>query len=236
MSAAAAGPAAPGVDAVRLLPLPEILRWAIEQGDDGLNVAALVEAVAHDPALAVRALALARETDPTGAAPSDLRASARALGGATLHALVLRASIDWLRGVASGPGQAGLAAWWTHSVESAYLAAALAEALGYARPEQAYLAGLLHDAGMAAHMAQSPAAYRTLLSSSVSEAHLLARESESLGAGHPELGEAIGVQIGLAEPVCDALLLQHANEDELRGTHALVRIVWTAEADRKSVV
>jgi signal transduction histidine kinase/HD-like signal output (HDOD) protein len=218
------------VDPVRLEPLPEVLAWAISAGEDGRNTAALVEAVVQDPALALRALALPRGDLPGERGRLDLRQIAQSLGGGALHALVTRAATDWLRGLSAWSGKVELSAFWLHSVHSAHLAKALAAACGYPHPEEAYLAGLVHDAGLAAQMADSPDRVSPLFDGALSETHLLGRELEALGVQHPEVGEALVARLGLPAPVCDAVLLQHAAEGDLAGTHALVRILWVAEA------
>ncbi len=217
------------IDVVKLQPLPEALSRAVALGDDGRNVAELTEAVVHDPVLAARVLALVRGERPENRERPDLLKAAESVGGVTLYALILRATIDWLRGIHARSGESDSRAFWAHSVHCAYLARALADATSYPHPEEAYLAGLLHDLGIAVHMAQAPDQYHALVANAVSETHLLSKELEHLGAAHPELGEALAIQLGLPGPVCDALLLQHAREDELSGTHGLVRIIWVTE-------
>jgi len=217
-------------DLIGFKPLPEIVAWAIAASDDGRNAGALVDAVVQDPALAVRMLALARDNGLAERSRPDLRQIAATVSGAALHALITRAAIDWLRGRSSWTGRVEVSAFWAHSLHCAYLARALAEATGYAHPDEAYLAGLLHDVGIAAQMAAAPDRYPALIESAVSEAHLLQKEFETLGARHPEVGESLAAQLKLPNPVLDAVLLQHAVEGDLAGTHLLVRVLWVAEA------
>lgn len=218
-------------DLIGFKPLPEVIAWAIWAGEDGRDPNALTEAVAHDPALALRTLALARECPPAGErAHLDLRQISGALSGAALHALVTRAAIDSLRGRSPWPGKVEFTAFWAHSLHCAYLARALADAAGYAHPEEAYLAGLLHDAGIAAQMAAVPDRYPPLVEGAVSETHLLQKEQETLAARHPEIGEWLAAQLDLPGRICDAVLMQHAAEGDLAGTHVLVRVLWVAEA------
>jgi len=217
-------------DLIGFKPLPEIVAWAIAASDDGRNMGALVEAVVQDPALAVRTLALARESGLVERSRADLREIAATVSGAALHALITRAAIDGLRGRSSWGGRVEVSAFWAHSLHCACLARALAEATGYTHPEEAYLAGLLHDVGIAAQMWAAPDRYPALIEGAVSEAHLLQKEFETLGARHPEVGESLAAQLNLPSAVLDAVLLQHAVEGDLAGTHLLVRLIWVAEA------
>lgn len=218
-------------DLMGFKPLPEVVAWAISAGDEGRDADVLAEAVVHDPALALRTLALARDRPPAGERGRlDLRQIAATLSPAALHALVTRAAIDSLRGRSPWPGRVDVSAFWAHSLHCAHLARALAEAAGYAHTGEAYLAGLLHDTGIAAHMAMAPDRYPPLVESAVSEAHLLQKEHEALAARHPEVGEWLAAQLELPGQIRDAVLMQHAAEADLAGTHVLVRVLWVAEA------
>ena len=116
-------------DLIGFKPLPEIVAWAISAGDEGRDPEALADAVVHDPALALRTLALSRDRRQTGERGRlDLRRTVATLSGAALHALVTRAAIDSLRGRSPWPSKVDVTAFWAHSLHCAYLARALAEA------------------------------------------------------------------------------------------------------------
>jgi len=224
-------PALGGIDVLRLPCMPLVLRTALERAGDGRQLGPLAETLAQDPGLAVRFLAT---TSSATAAPQGAGASlarhVELLGSGLAQSILMRAATDRLRRTTAGLASPDALAFWAHSLHCALLAQAIAEAAAYAQPEEAYLAGLLHDLGIVALAIDIPHTYGNAFAGASFEAELLERELDQLRTSHAEVSAALVARLGLSGHLADAVLLQHAPYDELTGTHKLVRILWVAEA------
>jgi len=121
------------------------------------GAADLAKAISQDEALSASVIALANSTDFRAAEPlKDVRAAVVRLGLERVRSLVLASSVFGAFPVAGGRGRrdtpsAGdvrvdAGAVWVHSLVAGFSAAALARMAG-TPPEDAFLAGLLHDVG-----------------------------------------------------------------------------------------
>jgi signal transduction histidine kinase/HD-like signal output (HDOD) protein len=224
-------PALGGIDVLRLPCMPLVLRAALERAGDGRQLNPLAEAVAQDPGLAARFLAT---TSSATGIPHSMGASlgrhVELLGGGLAQSILMRAATDRLRRATAGLASPDALAFWAHSLHCALLAHAIAEAAAYSQPEEAYLAGLLHDVGIVALAIDMPHTYGSAFAGASFEAELLERELDQLRTSHAEVSAALVARLGLPGHLADAVLLQHAPYDELTGTHKLVRILWVAEA------
>ena len=149
------------------------------------------------------------------------------LGRERLRTLVLTCSLTQQTGGAVAPKD--LHSFWQHSFLTALLSERLAQAIGYHRPERAYLAGLLHDVGLlalqAAHARQPHARQREF---PLSLSHILDGESESSGRDHCEAGRAIGVAWEFPADLVE-VLERHHNPSAAVHDPLLVGIVAAAD-------
>lgn len=232
---AVATPAMGTTDVLRLPCMPLVLHAAMERSSDPRSLRQLVTTIAMDPSLVARFIA----TSPPGAATDPVFSFARhveRLGNALVQSVLMRAATDTLHRHARLPITPDGLALWAHSLHCAHLARCIAEACAYSHPDEAYLAGLFHDAGILALATDLPHTYAGTFSASQSEADLLEAELDQLQTSHAETGAMLMSRLGMPGQVSDAVLLHHAAYDELAGTHKLVRIVWIAEActDRRT--
>jgi signal transduction histidine kinase/HD-like signal output (HDOD) protein len=220
-----------GIDVLRLPCMPLVLRAALERAGDGRQVSPLAEAVAQDPGLAARFLATTSSATGTPQSMGALLGRhVELLGGGLAQSILMRAATDRLRRATPALASPDALAFWAHSLHCALLAHAIAEAAAYSQPEEAYLAGLLHDLGIVALAIDMPHTYGSVFAGASFEAELLERELDQLRTSHAEVSAALVTRLGLPGHLADAVLLQHAPYDELTGTHKLVRILWVAEA------
>jgi len=224
-----ATPALGAVDVMRLPVMPIVLRHALERAGEGRPTDALVRAIGQDAGLAARFLATAAAS--SGASPSiaSLEAHLGTIGSGISQAVLMRAARDHLRQPATATAPDALA-HWAHSLHCAHLAHAIAEACAYSHPQEAYLAGLLHDLGMLALAVDMPNLYAGIAAGAAHEGQLLELELDQLKTSHAEVSCMLATRLGLPGHLADALLLQHAPQAELPGTHKLVRMLWVAEA------
>jgi len=101
---------------------------------------------------------------------------------------------------------------WAHSLEVAAAARRIAELehAPVALAEQAFVAGMLHDAGQLILAANLPAQYAAVIQTArAAPAPLQVSEAEILGTTHAELGGYLLGLWGLPVPVVEAIALHH---------------------------
>ena len=134
-----------------LLPtLPEIalrIRDILEDPDSSLADAS--DVIGRDAALSARLLQVTNSALLRGRSPIDnLRTAVNRLGAERIRTLVVGMAMEQMFQATSDVVDRRLRAAWTHSVETAALAQALAGAHTSLQPDRAMLAGLLHDIGL----------------------------------------------------------------------------------------
>lgn len=170
---------------------------------------------------------------------SNLGYAITVLGLQRVRGLVLSLSIyETVSGMGS-QGAIDRMAFWKHSVASAVAAKALANATGRCNPEEAYVAGLLHDLGMLLLDSFMPKEYASVLQDAAKAeqengADLIRRGEDAVfGTTHEEIGAKLAQRWSLPAPLCDAIRFHHAPEECLEAfdspTHRLV--VCAAAAD-----
>ncbi|MHC5058335.1 MAG: HDOD domain-containing protein [Planctomycetota bacterium] len=180
------------------------------------GAADLAKAVSKDEALSTSVIALANSADFRAAEPlKDVRAAVVRLGLERVRSLVLASSVFRVcpasgKRPAGASGPAGevrvdAGAVWTHSLVAGFSAAALARMAGTA-PEDAFLAGLLHDVGKLLLARVLPEQYAAALNL-VEErgAPLGEAEEAALGFTHARAGAWLLSKWGLPGPVVTAV-------------------------------
>jgi signal transduction histidine kinase/HD-like signal output (HDOD) protein len=115
-----------------------------------------------------------------------------------------------------------------HSQFVAELAVHLAHETGYAMPDQAYAAGLLHDIGLL-WLAEYADDYPALLATTPDERSLTIAEWDRYAQDHADLSSDLASRCGMSAGIADAIALQHADPEALGTAHPLVRIIAAAE-------
>ena len=118
------------------------------------------------------------------------------------------------------------ATFWEHSIGVASAARTLAEKSGYSSPEEAFVAGLIHDIGKVVYDMISPSEYRIVLNEARTRQRTVrAVEKEYFGYGHAELGGELARSWNLPEQLRLALMEHHDPQPE----SVLARIVSLAD-------
>jgi len=107
---------------------------------------------------------------------------------------------------------------WEHSLGCGIGARLIAEQTGACEPEEASVAGLLHDIGKLAFVCEVPKSYNKLIEAiRVSNHFLLEVEAEVLGTDHAEAGEWLGKRWNLPDTLIRPIRWHHdpgASEDD----------------------
>ncbi len=118
---------------------------------------------------------------------------------------------------------------WAHSCRCGQMAAALAEIIEYPYPEEAFLAGMLHDVGRLALLTCYPEIYVNQPFLYSHEQKILDAEIKIAGKTHAELGADILASWGLSSFIIDAA--RYHGETEARIATALdtAKLVYLAD-------
>jgi putative nucleotidyltransferase with HDIG domain len=119
---------------------------------------------------------------------------------------------------AFGSKSSGSEKFWKHSMQTATIAARIAEKIGYNPPDQAYLAGLFHDCGVPLLVKKFPD-YHELTDYALSVVgaasltgktkSVLAVEDERFSIHHCAIGRLVAKSWHLSDPVIEAIWYHH---------------------------
>jgi HD-like signal output (HDOD) protein len=213
--------------------LPVFIDLALKSIRHPADVLGPVRWISLDPILTLRLLDATVDAAQTEAG-SDFRSLEQRFNGLQpeLAQALMISSVQ----ASLGPGRhtlssGELAGFWFHSLQCAYLSRAFARAISYQHPDEAYLAGLLHDIGTFALLTAVPRTFRSLVAErGLANANGCPEHAGRLGTVHAKIGATLTRALALPAYFSDALLLHHAPAPELYGAHPLVRIVGAAEA------
>ncbi|WP_207063309.1 HDOD domain-containing protein [Motiliproteus sp. SC1-56] len=114
---------------------------------------------------------------------------------------------------------------WRASLSCACSARTLARLSAYPSPEEAYLAGLLHNLGQMAYLQGSPDAYAELLHTPLADAELDARERERFGLSSTQWGAEQAERWAPDSFIGDAIRYQRRAAHALGDAPHLVRLI-----------
>ena len=137
-------------DALELPTLPQIALKVIEVvEDEGSDAEQIAKLVAMDPALSARLLRVANSSIYRGSVPIEhLLSAVSRLGSKLVRNLVSALVVLHVFRTESKVFKARMHRLWAHSVEVAATSQVLARRVTHLDPEEALLAGLLHDIGV----------------------------------------------------------------------------------------
>lgn len=197
--------------------------------DDDVDIRALADLIASDPALSAKVLLVAHSAAYHAAdaqALTLLQATSR-LGTALIKVLALSDMVaQTFKGFAPAGG-VDLRAFWKHSLSVALLARELAARLDYPFAEEAYLAGLLHDIGRLALLVAAPQQAQALFLTADDDA-LCALERQAFGLAHTAAGAWLLGRWHLSEPLVESVLRHHDDHASLTGAPPLTQLVHLA--------
>ncbi|MCC5812274.1 MAG: HDOD domain-containing protein [Ectothiorhodospiraceae bacterium] len=186
--------------------------------------------VGQDAAISVRLLAVASSpVYARGRAPADIKQAIQLLGLETVNTIGVIAGIHQFFYRLDGQHHHWLPEFFRHSLAAAVTARGLAEFGADVDPDQAYLAGLLHDIGQPLLSVLYQDRMQQLRQRATAEGRpLVELERETFGTSHDELAAALVERWELPGFLTDALRYHHAPLDQLADAHPLVRIVHLA--------
>nr|WP_245754731.1 HDOD domain-containing protein [Candidatus Accumulibacter aalborgensis] len=194
-------------------------------------MAELARLVEQDAGLCTRVLTAANSPAIRRGNPMcSIENCLQALGTRLVRSLATCLSVQSLFDERTATRVVDLSAFWTHSLLTAELSRILAASSGYPRPDEAYLAGLLHDVGQLILLSALGEPYLQILVACPSEAALSVMESERLGVHHGEIGTWLADQWQLDSALADGILFHHLPGEQILTAAQLPQVVWLAHA------
>lgn len=211
--------------------LPEVaLRIVSMANDPDVEADDLLEAVRSDPALAMR---LMRTVNSSYYAlvdkVSNLKQAITLLGFKEVRNLALTSYVAQMFQETSGHGRYHRRDLWDHMVGAAMVARLIARTCRRVPPEEAYLAGLLHDLGLVLIDQYVHRAFCRVVDSLTEEVPLCEVEAKILGFNHAQLGEFVASRWALPVHLATAIGYHHTPDRYHGPDHDIVFVVALAD-------
>ncbi len=220
------------IEAARTPSAPQIiLRLLRLVDDDQASMSDVARLIEQDPGLCARMLAAANASSMQRGRPiRNMESCLRALGHRQIRVIATCLAVQHLIDEHMNPRIVDLSVFWAHSMLVAELARAVAVAVAYPQPEEAYLAGLLHDIGQLLLVEALGEPYLQLLAGCTDEAALPEQELRDFGTHHGEVGTCLADSWQIDSPFADGILYHHLPAWEIAGATVLPQVVWLAHA------
>jgi len=187
-----------------LQPLLELLRQPAEE----ISFEKVTKLVSCDSAIAAQCLRLANSPLFGCRQVETVRSAIMALGLQKVRSVLFGLCMNQILPKDKWVFQP--TAFWRHSLGCALVTQRMAQRIGYAEPEKAYLAGLLHDLGVMANSLLYTADFRKCLQLAGERRqplHLC--EEEILGFTHCESGKLLAEHWRLPADLCEVVCAHH---------------------------
>ncbi len=218
------------VELVRLPSPPHILSKLLDIcHDPDSTTDDLADIISFDAALTSKLImAVNRATVETDQPVTNLEQAITLIDQDLVKSMVITSSIQQLFAGLINSQKVFLYHAWLDSLYCAVFARDIAIAMDYAHPQDAYLAGLLHDVGQIVFDAKYHDQYVKIFNAKT-EAETITQESSKFGVNHTELGATIIEQWpSLSPAIADAVRYHHEEEALLQGADTLCQIVAEA--------
>jgi len=218
------------LELVRLHSPPHILSKLLDVcnspdagSDDLARIISTDAALTSRLIMAVNSVAFA-----VGEPVDDLKQAVSLLGHDLVKTMVLTLSIQQLFSGLISSQKVFVCNAWLDSLYCAVFARDIASSLDYEFPQDAYLAGLLHDLGQIVFDAKHHEQYIDVIEQKT-ELEIINKEVLKFGFSHTELGaNIIETWSSLSMTVADAVRFHHEDEEQLAGGDIKTKNSWPA--------
>lgn len=209
---------------------PQVLLRVLELKSSGVEqIPQGIDLVGEDPALCAAVFAAARgSVEPRHSGCVTIEDALSSVGIGVVQSIAVRSAGYLLSDRGEAQQITRVTGFWRRSIYVAALARALAILAGYREPEEAYLAGLLHNIGQFMLFARSPQQYNDILEAASSSHRLRQLERSHFNSDHHEAGSGLIASWDLATFLQDAIRYHGEQASALGAAHPLVKIVHLA--------
>ncbi len=221
-------PKTKGVDFLPSLPhaVTRLLEASLE---NSASLKGIADIAANDPGLTSQILRLANSPlFGQGGKVVSLPQAVVNLGLQSVRNIAISLSVyESFTDIAEVPNFS-LANFWWHSLCTGVCARNLAARIGYEHPDEAFIAGLLHDIGQLFMLRANPEACNDIIQEARSGRTLVKAERAVWGRDHAQMGADLLENWGLPPMVCDAVRYHHYSEAEIKNSLVPVRTIYVA--------
>lgn len=212
----------------RLPSLPHVLVDMLQACQEHkVSFQELAAIISRDAAIAARVVSLANSSFfSRGTKVSSLERALLVLGTDTIKTLVITASIQQFFSSFSSQHSSFLKTFWRRSLSCAMLSKSFAILTSYPNPEEAYLAGLLHNIGELVLETNYTKQFTTLCQDYNEENERSQHEKQTFTINHAEVGAWLVKEWGLSNFTADAIEFHHAAPATILDAHHLVKLVY----------
>lgn len=211
--------------------LPQLLTRLIQElsQSDALphDIADLIE---QDAVLTLKILSAANAHHyAQQAAPvSSLEKAIVLLGLKKVALIVLGTALQNSNAALSSQSLHAFATLWAHSLLTAIISRTIAQFTHYSHPDEAYLAGLLHDIGKLTLLTANQTAYLDVFARDQNTDETASQERLIFGTSHTDIGAALVDHWHLEPLIAEAIRQHHAPATMARTATTLEQIVFLA--------
>jgi len=216
------------VSKIKMLPPMDVVvqKLLILVQDQEVSASEVSRALSSDPALASKVLALVNSAMYGFSNKiSTINQAVAIIGNKSISNLVLSLSaIDIFKNY---DGPIAMKSFWHHSISTAAASQIIATRVQYPIPEDAFVAGLLHDLGQLVLSMFAPDAYKKAVDQGYSV--LVDSEAELLGVNHAVVGALLLEHWKIPHHIVEVVEQHHFDEKHNGGGNELLNIVRAAE-------
>ncbi len=210
-------------DADKLPTLPHVLLHLLDAcQDENASFEQLAHVISNDPALCVKIISACggdcRSID-------NLETSLGRLGINTIKSIAITSAVQQFFSRSNQERTAFLKHHWYHSIFCACVAEQLAEYINYKHPDEAWFAGLLHDAGQLIMEAAYPDKYTAAFAQLSEDEYFHDLEDDEFDTTHDLVGAGLFRKHEGNPFLADAIMYHHEPVDKILDAHPLVKIV-----------
>lgn len=155
----------------------------------------------------------------------ELRQILVVLGTKTLKTITLTAAVHQFFSQFNEALGESMGRLWLDALICAHFSAKLANLIAYNNPDEAYLAGLLHQLGELVLLANHPRQYHSMLKQAADQASLLYDEQQNFGIQSVELAAQIIQGWQINSSLADAIKYQYKPVELVQDANSLVKLV-----------
>ena len=209
--------------------LPHILVKLLEacHGEKG-SLGDIAEILTNDPSLCSKVLRMVNSAYyGLGGRVESIDQAVAYLGTNAVKNIAICSAVYQVFNSHKGDAAFNLKVFWWHSLKCALLSRIFAEKLAYGSPDEAFVAGLLHDIGKLVLWVNFAEKYTELIEKYENHPEMLAGESQ-LGATHSQVGAWLLDRWKFQSFVADSALYHHEPLKRITQALPLTQIVYTA--------
>ncbi len=215
------------LDYTRLPPAPHVLIKLIDLCHrTDVSFEELEAIIAKDSALCAKVITISNSAAYSQWNETrELKRVLVVLGTKTIKSIAITSAVHQFFSQFSKEMGEALGCSWLDALICAHLARKLASLTSYPFPDEAHLAGLLHQMGQLILFTNDPTKYQQIMVSVSDQNALMFKEMDRYGKNSADLAADIIAQWGVDSTLSDAIRYQHKPAELLLDTHPLVRLI-----------